>query len=54
MYKAMRSINELIHIEGVSKKWSDIINDGMYWKKAIERKVSTEAVWYELSRRKDW
>ena len=40
--------------ELVCKEWYRVINDGMLWRKLIERKVRTDSMWKGLSERKGW
>ncbi|XP_046851362.1 F-box/WD repeat-containing protein 11-like [Xenia sp. Carnegie-2017] len=40
--------------ELVCREWSRVINDGMLWRKLIERKVRTDSMWKGLSERKGW
>ena len=40
--------------ELVCKEWYRVINDGMLWRKLIDRKVRTDSMWKGLSERKGW
>lgn len=44
----------LCSAERVCKEWYRVISDGMLWKKLIERKVRTDALWKGLSERRGW
>lgn len=40
--------------ELVCKEWFRVISEGMLWKKLIERKVRTDALWRGLAERRQW
>lgn len=40
--------------ELVSRKWHEVIADGMVWKKLIEHKVRTDSLWRGLAKRRGW
>ena len=40
--------------ELVCKEWYRVIQDGMLWKKLIERMVFTDPLWRGLSERRGW
>ncbi len=40
--------------ELVCKEWRRVISEGMLWKKLIERKVKTDAMWRGLAERRGW
>jgi len=40
--------------ELVCKEWRRVISEGMLWKKLIERKVRTDALWRGLAERRNW
>lgn len=44
----------LCSAELVCKEWNRVIQDGMLWKKLIERMVRTDPLWRGLSERRGW
>ena len=44
----------LCRAEQVCSDWYQVIDDGLLWKKLIERKVATDTVWKGLSERRGW
>ncbi len=40
--------------EFVCREWLRVISEGMLWKKLIERKVNTDALWKGLSEQRGW
>ncbi|XKL59809.1 hypothetical protein PGB90_000825 [Kerria lacca] len=40
--------------ELVCKEWRRVISEGMLWKKLIERKVKTDALWRGLAEKRGW
>lgn len=46
--------DSLKNAELVCKEWFRVISEGMLWKKLIERKVRTDALWRGLAERRQW
>ena len=44
----------LCSAEAVCKEWRRVISEGMLWRKLIERKVRTDALWAGLAKRRGW